>query len=259
MLKKRLVGVITVKDGWAVQSFGYERYLPLGKPEVLAENLDRWGADEILVQCIDRSSRGLEPDFAVLERIAKQGLSTPTIFSGGVRTVEQGVRAISSGADRVCVDAVLHDTPESVEHLSDRLGAQAIIAVLPVSIDPDAAGAPLRWFDYRTRQHAPLSPAVLRLIAGKVVSEVAIVDWMHEGAGPFDVELLRRFPVADTPLIAFGGLGTAAQLRQVLGEPQVVAAMVGNFLNYREHAIREFKHQLGDLPLRVPAARPEAM
>ena len=56
MVKKRLVGVITVKDGWAVQSFGYERYLPLGRPEVIAENLDRWGADEILLQCIDRST-----------------------------------------------------------------------------------------------------------------------------------------------------------------------------------------------------------
>ena len=50
MIRKRLIGVITVKGGWAVQSFGYARHLPLGRPEILAENLDRWGADEILVQ-----------------------------------------------------------------------------------------------------------------------------------------------------------------------------------------------------------------
>lgn len=56
MLKKRLVGVITVRRGWAVQSFGYRRWLPLGKAEVLAQNLDRWGVDEIFVQAIDRSA-----------------------------------------------------------------------------------------------------------------------------------------------------------------------------------------------------------
>ena len=46
MIPKRLIGVVIVKDGWAVQSFGYRRWLPLGRPEVLVENLDRWGADE---------------------------------------------------------------------------------------------------------------------------------------------------------------------------------------------------------------------
>ena len=37
MLKKRLIGVVTVRRGWAVQSFGYKRWLPLGRPEVLGK------------------------------------------------------------------------------------------------------------------------------------------------------------------------------------------------------------------------------
>ena len=52
MLKKRLAGLITVLDGWAVQSIGYKKYLPLGRPEIIAENLERWGVDEILVLSI---------------------------------------------------------------------------------------------------------------------------------------------------------------------------------------------------------------
>jgi cyclase len=39
MLKKRLIGVVTVRDGWAVQSFGYGRYLPLGKPVLMVLKL----------------------------------------------------------------------------------------------------------------------------------------------------------------------------------------------------------------------------
>jgi cyclase len=252
MVKKRLVGVITVKDGWAVQSFGYRRYLPLGKPEVLAENLDRWGADEILVQCIDRSPRNLPPDFGVLERIARKGLSTPTIFSGGIRTLEHGIRAISSGADRVAIDAVLHDDLRAVRALSDHLGAQALIAAMPLAHD---AGT-LAWLDYRDRSAGPISAGVLEVIREKVVSEVAILDWRHDGTGPFDLSLLRAFPVPDTPLLAFGGLSDADQLRRALEERRVVAAMVGNALNYREHAIQAFKHSLGGVPLRMPAPLP---
>ena len=40
MIKKRLIGVITVRQGWAVQSFGYQRHLPLGRPEVLMVIID---------------------------------------------------------------------------------------------------------------------------------------------------------------------------------------------------------------------------
>jgi len=72
MLRKRLVGVVTVRRGRAVQSFGYGRWLPLGRPEVLVENLDRWGVDEILLQCIDRSAQQLGPDLALLIKASKE-------------------------------------------------------------------------------------------------------------------------------------------------------------------------------------------
>src|SRR6266700_5571715 len=143
MLKTRLVGIITVKDGWAVQSFRYERYLPRGRPEVLAENLDRWGADEILLQCIDRSTGGLGPDLELLDRVAAGGLSTPLIYSGGIRSVEDAVAAVRAGADRVCVDALLHDGIAVASRLGGPLGAQAIIAALPGS----SAGRKVAGFD----------------------------------------------------------------------------------------------------------------
>lgn len=249
MLKQRVVGVITVKDGWAVQSFGYHRYLPLGKPEVLAENLDRWGADEIILQCIDRSVRHAGPDFTTLAKVARKGLGTPIIYSGGVRSVEDGTRVVQSGADRIALDALLHETGNNVLELSHRLGAQALIGSLPVSLPHDN----LRWYDYRTRSSKVLSDTVLRLIQEKTISEVLLVDWQHEGQlDGFEPELVRRFPLADIPLIAFGGLSSPAKVREVLTMPRVVAAAVGNFFNYREHAVAAYKQQLGGLPIRMP-------
>lgn len=254
MLKKRLVGVITVKNGWAVQSFGYGRHLPLGKPEIMAENLDRWGADEIILQSIDRSFKQLGPDFTLLDRVAKMGLGTPIIFSGGIRTVEEGIRVIQSGADRLCIDALLHDAPEVARALSDRLGAQALIAALPLSME---AGQ-LCWFDYRRRTHALLDEKVVALLREKVVSEALIIDWKNEGhERGFDFELLKHFPLDDVPLIAFGGLSAASVLRRVLDVRQVAAAAIGNALNYRENAVGAFKQQLAGLSLRAPSVESE--
>jgi cyclase len=247
VLKKRLVGVVTIRNGWAVQSFGYRRYLPLGKPEILIENLDRWGADEILVQCIDRSVNGAGPDFDLLERIGRIGVSTPLIYVGGIRDAVDAVRSVKLGADRVAVDAILRDCPEQLVKISKELGAQALIADLPVRLEGDC----LRWLDYRNRREEALSGSILNVLEPRCVSEVMLSDWSHEGSPQsFDEALVNAFPLADMPLIVFGGLSTAAQMQRLLERSQVVAAAVGNFLSYEEHAIQTFKRALKGISLR---------
>lgn len=250
MLKKRLIGVVTVRAGRAVQSFGYRRWLPLGRPEVLVENLDRWGVDEILLQCIDRSAAGAGPDLALLDRIGRVGLSTPLIYAGGIANVEQANAVVHAAADRIVVDSLLHDAPERVAEISSHLGAQAVIAAFPLAATPTG----LDWFDHRRRAGGPLSAAALSLLERGVVSEALVIDWRHEGEpDAFDEALVRDFPLPEVPLIAFGGLSNAAQHRRLLTHPRVVATAVGNFLSYREHAVQSLKAALGGLPLRAPA------
>lgn len=251
MLKKRLIGVITIKNGWAVQSFGYERYLPLGRPEVLAENLDRWGADEIVLQCIDRSKGGFGPDLDTLKKVASKGLGTPIIYIGGVRTLEDGMKVIQSGADRLALDSLLHDSPEVVVELSHKLGAQALIGSVPLSMGDSGA----RLYDYRVGEERDFSSKFLDLIKAKVISELMVIDWQGDGhKNGFKTELLETLPVLGLPLIVFGGLSSAKKVRQVLSRGEVSAAAVGNFLNYKEHAIAEYKKQLSELPIRMISA-----
>lgn len=248
MLKKRLIGLVTVKDGWAVQAFGYRRYLPLGKPEVLVQNLDRWGVDEILLQCIDRSSAGLGPDIDLLGKINKLGIATPLIYSGGISQREDAVKVISHGADRIMVDAMLMDAPQVLEAVARDLGTQAVIAHLPARIAADGIVA----LNYRNRSEHPLNHW-LKTLPKDWISEVMVSDWKNEGSrGCFDERLIDVTRHIDKPLICFGGLSEATQIRRVLAHPQVVGASVGNFLNYSEHAVQSLKHQLGSNAVRGP-------
>lgn len=246
MLKKRVVGVVTIKNGWAVQSFGYCRYLPLGKPECLVENLDRWGADEILVQVIDRSVTDCGPDYELLGKLARLGLGTPLIYGGGIRTVEEGVQVIQSGAERLTVDALLYNDLSVVLGLGDRLGAQALIASIPMAI---GAQGP-EWFNYRCKTAAPMCELAKTIEQG-AVSEVLLTDWRHEGMPyGFDDTLIDLFPYKKVALIAFGGISSAEQMQGLLARPNVAAVAVGNFLSYREHAIQQFKGTLASAVLR---------
>ena len=247
MLRKRLIGVVTVRGGWGVQSFGYNHWLPLGTPEVLVQNLDRWGVDEILLQCIDRSRARLGPDMGLLARIGRVGLATPLVYAGGIATVEHASAVVNAAADRIVVDSLLHDDLSTVKAISRHLGAQAVIAALPLAHSDQG----LLWLDHRNASAQPLSGPVLEVIRDGVISETMVIDWQSEGhPRGFDLRLVDRFPVAEVPLIAFGGLRESAQHRQLLNSPRIAATAVGNFFAYREHAVQTLKIALAGLPVR---------
>lgn len=129
----RLLGVISVKEGWAVQSFAYRRYLPIGDPLVLARTLARWKLDEILIVCIDQSLRNAGPDLHLLERIANSYLGIPVTYGGGIRDEQDCNDAISAGADRVAIDYAIRKNPHIANEMSARIGIQALVGVFPLT------------------------------------------------------------------------------------------------------------------------------
>ena len=247
MLRKRFIGVITVRQGWAVQSFGYNRYLPIGGPEVLLENLDRWGADEILLQCIDRSGFDLGPDFDFLKRVGELGLSTPLVYAGGLRSADDAAKSINLCADRVMFDALLRDRPDEVYKAGRELGAQALIACLPLT---NTLGG-VRWHDYRTGEDELLPANILEMLETGMVSEALVVDWMHEGLPRgFDAELLTFGQSEKVPLIAFGGISDPKMASDLFGDSRLDAVAIGNFLTYGEHVIQHFKNKVEGVAVR---------
>ncbi len=249
MLSKRIIGVVTVRDGRAVQSFGYRRYLPLGRPEVIVENLDRWGADEILVACIDRTLRALGPDFDLIERLGALGLSTPLIYSGGIRHRDDAVRAVRMGCDRIVVDSLLRDSPDEIEPVSRALGTQALIAHMAVC----RQGETLLWRDHRNETDIALDGRLAASLPLDWASEVMLSDWRNEGrAESFDETIPPHFPLADKPLIVFGGLSEPSQIQRVLSARNIVAAAVGNFLSYKEHAVQTINKALSAFQCALP-------
>ena len=248
MLRKRLLGAVVVRQGWAVQSFGYRRWLPLGKPECLVENLDRWGADGIVVLSIDQGDQG--PDLELIERLGALGLSTPLTYGGGLATEEHARAAVRAGAERLVLDAVLSHNPEAVGAMASAVGVQALVAALPLMQE---AGGEVQHLRHRTGDKATLAAPIRELIAGEQVSEVLVIDAAEEGGGQgFNSVLLDAVQAqTDLPLLAFGGLARHDQIRPLLERPQVAGVVVGNALNYCEHSIRHLKGGLTDLPVRL--------
>ena len=254
MLNKRIVAVVTIKSGWAVQSFGYSSYLPIGKPEVLIENLDRWGADEIVVNVIDASLKQKGPDFELIEKIGNLSASTPIIYGGGIRHEPDAIEVIKKGADRITINSILFNNPKSVCKIADSLGSQAIIASLPLI----NVNNTVKHFNYISRKSCNLSKEITSLINEKVISEVMITDTLNEGSfNGFDTRLLKINELKKTKIIAFGGLADTSIGEKVISMNNVSAVAVGNSFAYREHAIQSYNKKIKSKNLRAAYFRDE--
>lgn len=252
MLRQRLLAAVTVNSGRAVQSMGYKRYLPLGDVACVVENLDRWGADGIIVLSIDRQHQG--PDLKLLNRLSKLKLSTPLTYGGGIRNAAQALAAVQSGAERLVIDRALDESSAQIAEMAAAVGRQALIASIPLHRDPD--GTVNHWQHWKKASH-PLKAWLQSSQWHCHVSELLTIDVDADGSlkGP-DPSLWASLNKLGLPLLAYGGFSKACQIESMLKQPGVAAAVIGNALNYQEDSIRMLKDQLSGLPLRPHPSHP---
>ncbi len=237
MKKKRLIGVITVKDNIAVQSFGYRKYLPLGKPEILAKNLDIWGADEILINDIDRSIKFKKPNFSLLEKISDLKLSTPIIYSGGIKNVDDAVSVIKYGSDRIMLETAFFKNSQAVYKISNKIGSQGLILSLPII----KSKKNFFRYCYLSKKKFKISEEIFNSFQKKIFSECLITDVENEGSvNNFNIEILKNINLKIQSIV-FGGIGSKKKIKTCLKHSKICAVAIGNCLNYAENRIDELK------------------
>ena len=70
MLKKRLVACLLVREGLLVQSIGFKRYLPVGRPRFPIEFIARWDVDEIVLLDMSATTKNRTLDTSLLELLS---------------------------------------------------------------------------------------------------------------------------------------------------------------------------------------------
>jgi cyclase len=242
MAFKRILGVLTVRDGRLVKSYGYERWRPAGGLVTALRNLDRWGADEIVVLDISRRA-GLDSE--ILAEIKTARVSTPLAYGGGIRSAEDVHRLMAAGCDRFVLEHALFSTPELVHRLAELAGRQALIGSLPILTGENAPAiwrpeTPLAWADWRKR---------LMLLPVSEYFVTAVKAEGNEGAFPEELPaLFAGWPAGS--VIWFGGLDISAA-KACLSQPETVGVAWGNPLHEHELALPKLRRRLGRQHLRA--------
>ena len=252
-LTRRLIVCLDVRRGRVVKGVRFEGLRDVGDPVELAERYERDGADEIVFLDIGATheQRGTMLDLA---RRTAERLFIPLTIGGGIRTVDDMANALRAGADKVGVNSAAVQRPEIMTEGARRFGAQCIVASIDAKRDGDS------WRVYTS--------------GARVRTELDAVDWAREcvarGAGEilltsidkdgartgYDLELtLAVSKAVSVPVIASGGAGIAAHVRDVIVNGGADAALVAGIVHDGVETVTGLKlalHQAG-IPVRMVA------
>lgn len=206
MLRARVIPCLLLRNGGLVKTlrFGEAKYV--GDPINAVKIFNEKEVDELVVFDIEASKRGTEPNYDLLADIATECFM-PVCYGGGVSSVEQALRLVQLGIEKIAVNASAISNPGLVTALSEVLGAQSVVA--GIDVKNDWLGRP-RVYDASSGKLTNRTPeawaeTLARAGAGEIFLNSVDRDGAQEG---YDLKLIGKVAKAvSVPVIACGGAG----------------------------------------------------
>src|SRR5512143_4001024 len=129
MLARRIIPCLDGKAGRVVKGINFVALRDAGDPVEQAAAYDAQGADEICYLDISASPDGRATMIDVVARTADQ-VFAPLTVGGGVRTVDDAVRVLDAGADKIAINTAAIRRPAMIEECATRFGSQAIVVAV---------------------------------------------------------------------------------------------------------------------------------
>lgn len=239
MLKKRIAATLVVKNGIVVQSIGFHRYMPVGKPAVAMEFLDDWGVDEIVLLDISAAEERRAPDYSMV-RDCSGSCYVPLTIGGGIASVEHALGLIHCGADKVSLNQAGLHNPSLLTETAKLFGNQCVVA----SIDAVRVDDRCCVYDYLKRKVLPIKvDEFARQLQDRGAGEILINSVDRDGSkSGFDLQLINDVCASVTvPVICCGGAGNPQHFLDVLENTNASAVAAGNFFHFTEHSVTTTK------------------
>ena len=252
MLKKRIIPCLDVKDGRVVKGINFVNLTDAGDPVEQAKIYDENGADEICFLDITASSENRDILLKIVKKTA-QKISIPLTVGGGVRSLEDINKLLSSGADKVSINTAAVSNQNLIEESSKKFGSQCIVVAVDAKKVKDN-----KWEVFTHGGRKSTGKDAIKFImkmqemgAGEILLTSMDRDGTKKG---YDLDLTKKVcNSVNIPVIASGGVGNLEHLYQGIKIGRASAVLAASIFHYGEFSIQDAKKYLDSkgIPVRI--------
>ncbi len=249
----RLIARLDIKGPNVIKGIHLEGLRIVGKPGEMARRYYEQGVDEIIYMDTVATLYGRNNILPVVEEAARD-IFVPLTVGGGIRSVDDIVAALRSGADKVAINTAAIARPGFIREAAEALGSQCIV----LSVEAKQRG-PGKWEALTDNGRERTGVDALawvaeaeRLGAGEIM--ITSIDMEGTRLG-FDHELFRCVrQCVSIPVIGCGGAGCPTDVVAAVEQDGLDAIACASLFHYGHCSLPDLKAALADAGVAVREA-----
>ncbi|MBU0767244.1 imidazole glycerol phosphate synthase subunit HisF [Patescibacteria group bacterium] len=235
----RIIPCLDVAGGRTVKGTKFQNLRDAGDPVELARRYCEEGADELVFLDISATREERDTMFDLAAKVA-EAVNIPFTIGGGVRSVEDALKLLDAGADKVAVNSAAVLRPALLSEMAEQFGRANTVCAI------DARRKGKKWVvlvkggTEETRMDViKWAQEAQKLGAGEILLTSFDRDGTKEG---FDTELLSSVKECVTvPVIASGGAGSLQSFVEAVEKGKADAVLAASVFHYKTLQIRDVK------------------
>jgi len=232
MFRPRVIPVLLLKNNGLAKSVNFKDHRYIGDPINAVKLFNNFKADELVFLDIYASKEKRLVSLDFVKKVGEEA-NMPFAVGGGITSLNDIKAVLNAGAEKVVINASAVQNPSFIKEAANTFGSSTIAVCMDVK--KKFLSKEKKVFTINGSKASVFSPVdfakkMEELGAGEIIVQSVEKDGTMSG---YDLELIKQVSGAVTiPVVALGGAGTLAHLKQAVIESNASAVAAGSMFVY---------------------------
>ena len=233
MLRSRIIPCLLIHNKGLVKTVKFKEPKYVGDPINAVKIFNEKEVDELIVLDIDATKENRGPNLKMIKNLADE-CRMPFCYGGGITTVEQAVKIISLGVEKIALSYSALNDIELCQQIGDIIGNQSVVVVIDVKKKKLFGGYEIYTHNGTKKSKWDLFDFIAKLEEigiGEIVINSIDNDGVMQG---YDIPLLESVREKCTmPITVLGGAGSLEDIKKIISKFKTIGVAAGSLFVFK--------------------------